>query len=292
MARKDPYCTCGRPQSDHKDGHGAAVTGCTAFTLTGRGGQLKVLELVRPGGDRNNFAPTYLVQCPRCQKKYETQGYLRDIVIRRSCRDCMKYRRTRNPRPAPGPLDSMKPSRFLHGTRARYVKGCRCKPCKEANTEYSRMRQKSVRMGDTNKLVPVGRVKAHLEKLREVGIGLRSVADVSKISLSVLQEIRRGLKDHTREKTQAAILAVTAAACLSDGHRIDAGPTRRRIEWMLEQGYTKYSIARALGSKAKTPALQLDADTVTARNARLVQKLYDDMQAGRVGSLSAELPVD
>ncbi len=25
-----------------------------------------------------------------------------------------------------------------HGTRARYVKGCRCRPCKDANAEYTR----------------------------------------------------------------------------------------------------------------------------------------------------------
>ena len=28
-----------------------------------------------------------------------------------------------------------------HGTRARYSQGCRCQPCTEANTAYSRARQ-------------------------------------------------------------------------------------------------------------------------------------------------------
>lgn len=40
MAQKDPYCTCGRPQSDHKEGYGECITGCKAFTLTGRVGSL------------------------------------------------------------------------------------------------------------------------------------------------------------------------------------------------------------------------------------------------------------
>ena len=147
MARKDPYCTCGRPQSDHEKGYGRAPTGCEKFTLRGRGGQLLVLGCVDPGSPPT-AAPTYMVRCPRCKKTYETTSYLRGIVARRSCADCMQYRRGRSQAPYPRrPVDLPPAERYLHGSRARYVTGCRCAPCREANNEYARMRQKLVRRG-------------------------------------------------------------------------------------------------------------------------------------------------
>jgi len=162
VARKDLYCTCGRPQSDHERGVGRSPTGCEQFKLRGKGGQLEVLGCTDPG-DPPRRAPTYKVRCPRCKKEYETRDYLRDIIIRRSCAACAKRNRIRDPQRAhQAPLGMPRPERFLHGTRARYVGGCRCGACTEANAEYARMNQKMVRMGDTNKLVSAKRVKAHL----------------------------------------------------------------------------------------------------------------------------------
>lgn len=276
--RGDPFCRCGRPQSAHECGVGGSPSGCTAFRLRGRGSQLEVLGCIEVG-DPPRRAPTYMVQCRRCGNAYPTRAYLRDIVVRRSCRRCADERRRGRPsRPcASRPTDLPPAHRFTHGTRSRYVAGCRCEPCTTANREYARAQQKRVRGGDGNPIVPATRVRAHLRRLADQGIGKRAVADVARVPVSSLHEIRMGRKTKLRRRTAERILAVTAAACLDDGHTVDARATWKLIGKLLEQGFTRQQIARRIGSTAKTPALQLKKDRVTARTARKVERLYAEV---------------
>lgn len=271
MKRRDPYCPCGHPQSFHAKGHGLCRCGCEAFRLRGRGVQIEVLGCVDPG-DPPYRAPLYEVRCPPCGTVYETRSHLRDIVRRRSCRACVLLRRRTKKKPtASRPADMPAAERYEHGVRARYVAGCRCEPCTVANREYARLRTKL----PPNPLVAADRVRKHLLRLAQRGIGRRSVADVAKVGETLLAEVRAGRKRKLRRETAERILAVRYEDCVDDGHLVDAAPTNKLIAKLLEHGFTRTELARRLGSSARTPALQLDTDRITARNARKVARLYE-----------------
>lgn len=280
--RKVYFCRCAHEQNLHLHGFGACRCGCTEFRLRGRGHVLRILEELEPALPRNARPPLLRVQCPECGDIYDTRNFRRDVVIRRSCRRCADGNRLvrkltrKKPRAVLG--DMPKPQAFAdrpHGTRLRYLAGCRCAECRAANSEYARMRQKLSRAGQGNPMVDASRVRAHLERLSAKGIGRHTVADVAGVAATVLSEVRTGKKRRVRLETQRRVLAVTADA-YSEGHRIDAATTWKQIAWLLRQGFTQTELARRLGSKAKTPALQVRRDKVNARTAHKVARLYKE----------------
>lgn len=46
-----------------------------------------------------------------------------------------------------------------HGTRLRYIAGCKCTPCRRANSDYERQRRAARAAGDWNGLVPADRAR-------------------------------------------------------------------------------------------------------------------------------------
>ena len=158
-----------------------------------------------------------------------------------------------------------------HGTRLRYLAGCKCFHCRRANSDYERERQAAREAGDWNGIVDADRARRHLLMLSRRGVGRRMVRAASDVAQTVLQDIRTGRKRRIRARTERRILAVTPA-CRGDAALVPAADTWRRIEWLLEEGFTKARIARELG--AKRPALQLRRDRVTARTAAKVEILW------------------
>jgi hypothetical protein len=161
--------------------------------------------------------------------------------------------------------------RWPHGVRARYVAGCRCEACRRSNTLYAQARARAKDGGDWNGLVPADRAREHLRKLRRQGVGLRMVAEVTGLSRSILMGIARGGRARLCARSERKILRVTPAV-RGDGALVPAAATWRRIEWLIEEGFTKGAIAKALG--AQWPALQLRRTRVTVRTAAKVERLY------------------
>lgn len=157
-----------------------------------------------------------------------------------------------------------------HGTRLQYMAGCKCFRCRRANSDYERERQRARANGDWNGLVDAAAARAHLWRLSRQGVGKRIVHAVSDVSVTVLQDIRLGRKTRIRARTERRILAVTQSV-RGDAVRVPAGPTWERIGWLLEEGFTKSRIALELGRK--TPALQINKQSVTVRTAARVQAL-------------------
>lgn len=161
-----------------------------------------------------------------------------------------------------------------HGTRGRYVAGCRCAECREANRLYYHKNIKDRIYGRNDPLVRATKTRNHLRKLQKAGIGRRTIHDISGVNENIIAGIRDGKRKKCRKSTQARILEVTEDA-YGDAHLVDAEPTQKKLRELLDRGYTKIELARRLGSKAQVPALQLlKRKLVTARNAMKVEKLY------------------
>jgi hypothetical protein len=164
--------------------------------------------------------------------------------------------------------------RHAHGTRMRYRGGCRCDDCRRGNAEYERQRMVARASGDWNGLVSADRARAHLRGLSKQGVGRRAVAAATDVAVSVIADIRRGVKTTIRARTERKILAVTPAVA-SDGARVRATATWRAIRDLLDEGYTRKDIARRLGYRSDS--LQLGRRFVTVRNAYLVAKAHREM---------------
>ncbi len=90
-----------------------------------------------------------------------------------------------------------------------------------------------------------------------------------------------------RAQSVARVLAVGAEA-RAPGALVPAGPTLRRIEWLLKEGFTQTALARMLGSKAKQPTLQIGRDRVEAGTAAKVEAAAGTMPQAPDGSKRGE----
>ena len=276
-ARRDVACACGHEQQRHELGFGSCPCGCDGFHL--KVPTVEVLDMLEaPIYSPTLVSPLWRLRCPECRREYPARAWRRELVTRRRCRKCADDRKVARARPElrVAPLADMSPTeRFAHGTRARYVKGCRCDDCRGANNAYERMRGKMQRAGTWVGLVDASRVRAHLVKLAAAGVGLRAVADVARASRSSLQAIKAGTKKRLLRSTADRILAVDALAAAGDGTLVDGAWTRRLIDLLLEQGFTRYALAERLGSESGMPALQLARRArVTAKTQQRVERLY------------------
>ncbi len=167
--------------------------------------------------------------------------------------------------------------RHPHGTRVRYVTGCKCMLCRAANSRYETERALARKNGDWNGLVFADRARAHLRMLSRRGIGRRLIADACGISDSMLHEIKIGRKRRIRARTERAILA-TNEHLRGDKTLVLARPVWAKVDLLLRHGFSKAEIARRIG--LKRPAIQFDRHIVTARTAMLIEKLCATVFAG------------
>jgi len=182
-------------------------------------------------------------------------------------------------RPSDLPPAEILAARHPHGTRVKYVGGCRCRVCRAANTEYARERASEIRAGASNRIVHATRARHALARLAAAGIGRRQVARISGIAHSTLHEIRQGRKRWIREETQRAILGV-APALAPGAIVVDGAPVGQLHELIARLG-SKAAVARALGYQ--TPALQIfRAGRGRQRTATAVRQLHARLVRGAV----------
>lgn len=171
-----------------------------------------------------------------------------------------------------------------HGTRSKYVEGCHCPPCTEANRVYGLRYERSWRSpdvwGETTNLVSAEPVRQHLLKLRDAGVGRRQVERLTGLGESCVYDIARGETKRVRPETADLILAVSENE-LAPSSLVDAAPTWKLVDEMVRKGIRKYRIAHALGNKR--PALQLGKTRITKRQADAIEQLYEDWMSESPG---------
>lgn len=164
-----------------------------------------------------------------------------------------------------------------HGTRTRYIGGCRCEPCTVANRLYARereRRQARIRYGieqpPPERHTDATEARQHLAWLRTKGIGLRTVAARTGLSRTTVQQIASGQRTQALTTTVDRILAVNAAR-VPDATIVDGTRTLQQIAELVAAGHTRVSIAERLGNKR---ALQYRKPRVTDRTRRKVEVLH------------------
>lgn len=165
-------------------------------------------------------------------------------------------------------------ARRPHGTRMRYLGGCRCQPCKTANTEYEKARYRERRNGNGNGIVSAQPAREHIKKLSRAGVGYKMVADSARVAVSVVFGIKNGTRIQARSQTVKRILQVTID-CRGDNTLVSAASTWRRIEKLQEEGFSKSFLSKQLGHKGHS--LQIGKHQVTVRNRARIEKLFEKL---------------
>ena len=91
------------------------------------------------------------------------------------------------------------------GTRSRYVTGCRCDACRQANAADRRARRVA------RPLVPVEPVVEHLRTLQAAGASRERIAQAARVGESTLDRIARQPGTRMRGDIAARILHVRLA---------------------------------------------------------------------------------
>lgn len=164
-----------------------------------------------------------------------------------------------------------------HGLRIKYLGGCRCVPCRAANSRYQSARLKAIKNGKSNPIVAANKARKHIIKLSKFGIGYKTVADIAGLSRSTVFKIRSGERKNLRKLNETAILAVDENA-LPDSALVSAKRTNKQINWLLKEGFKKGELAKRLGYQ--TANLQIRQDVITAKTALKVERLYNQLRTG------------
>jgi len=170
------------------------------------------------------------------------------------------------------------------GTRIRYMGGCRCLPCRAANSRYECDRAAKRRAGLTNRIVPAGPAQRHILRLSRLGVGRRVVARVTGIAETIIGGIKDGTRPHCRERTLRAILSVGVEA-KAPGALVDAQPLTEMIDTLRRMGWTRGDIAQATGRK--TRALQLRTRRIRRKSLDGIRDLYRTAPAKKYVGIAA-----
>jgi hypothetical protein len=167
-----------------------------------------------------------------------------------------------------------------HGSRARYQTGCRCLPCRSANSHYSNIGRARRAAGEYEELVDASVAREHLQALSRVGVGRRTVAVACDVAESTLWDILSGKCDRIYKRTSDRILAVDENS-RADRCLVDSAPTRKLIADLVgpRRGYSKTQLAQWLGLH-KRGLHFLKRKRITARSATSLERLYQAIERG------------
>ncbi len=171
---------------------------------------------------------------------------------------------------------------YAHGTLAKYkFEGCRCTPCRLAKNEYERRRYRLAGYGRPAH-VPAGPVREHVKSLMATpspgsrdGIGYARIAKLAGVSRGAVARLIYGEKGKETKRIKretAERLMKVRADQRADRTLVDASDTWGYVTELLDLGFQKACIARAIGRKDGD--LRLGKRRVTVRTARAVEDLH------------------
>lgn len=175
-----------------------------------------------------------------------------------------------------------------HGTHACYVLDrCRCEPCKTANRSYERHRRQWAREFPyiPEPYVDADQARKLVDELRDRGLGLKRVAQVSGVAHGALWKLVYGVpgrgpskrcRRETVERLQEALEAVTwEEATVADGARVDATEARLIVKELVARGWAQSEIATRIAGapRQSLQAVRKSSKQVQARTLRVLREL-------------------
>lgn len=165
---------------------------------------------------------------------------------------------------------------FPHGTTKGYDLGCSCAGCREAHSAHRYMqRYGHPRPENWHRSVSTAPAREHaLRLLEDPSVSKSDIARAAGVAITSVLNILR--KDTVYSTTTDAILAVTPESILGNQKCVDATPSRKHIEHLLEGEDASYAaIAAAAGMTYDV--IQFIAEgrrtTILADTARLLLNL-------------------
>lgn len=182
-----------------------------------------------------------------------------------------------------------------HGasTRCYLQHGCRDRACRDGQAKRARERRRQLAYGTyTRGRLPVAPVRAHLEYLARYGMGAEVVSTITGIPIATLGGIRWGRRSRktgemvptqtvTRAHSKAILALQPELHLLADGAFVPARGTQRRLQALGALGWTLTALGDRLGLAERRVAAILQERFVTARTARSIVALYDELWATR-----------
>ena len=162
-----------------------------------------------------------------------------------------------------------------HGTRLRYMSGCKCMQCRAANSRHETTRAALRKVGLGNGIVCASAARAHIARLGTRQMGYKQVARVAGVAISVVAAVKAGRKLRIRQETDRRIRAVAWQPAL--GALVDAGPTWVLLNELIATGYPKRRLAHWLGQRGQ--GLQVSRRHVKAQTAMCVRALHRRLTA-------------
>lgn len=153
--------------------------------------------------------------------------------------------------------------------------GCRCDPCRQAVAEYEKERQRRTAPPYVNATA----ARDHITFLRSRGLGVKTIAARAGIAHGTISKLVYGNykgrppSRRIRRETADRILAVMPTDA-ADCARVPAERTWDNVDTLLERGWTKAAIGRAIGQTGG--ALQLGRELVHRRHADTIEALLDE----------------
>ena len=158
---------------------------------------------------------------------------------------------------------------MTHGTRWKYSKGCRCRPCRNARRDGGREERRRKGM---QQIVSVDRSRARLNRLNAPNV---AIARVTGLSIGFIAKIRSNFnKKFVYESTERLILSVTEEQIDESwlGSKfVNGKETRQLVLDLNASGFSNREIGRKLGIKSP---LAFSRERVRLWNAKRIERMY------------------
>ena len=149
--------------------------------------------------------------------------------------------------------------------------GCRCDPCKAANSRYAKAHKLGVRSR-----VPAELVRAHIDLLIGRGMTQAQICEASGVGTGTMCRITHGVHDTVSRHLAAAILAVQPQRIEKvRAGWVDACGTRLRLHALSAIGWTWTAIAAEMGVHQESVQRWSTAHTVNASSRAAVIAAYE-----------------